>query len=119
MAHFREVAVECDENVPDTAVWLTFLKSGYVIAGYIQTLRDFDSEKRFISVPVKYGRRLWRVFATDNFGSSGEKWNTFVIFSDGGEEGGRIWVAKLLPLFRLSLSWSNESHKYAFCNLRR
>lgn len=66
------VAAECGANVPDTVVQLPFVKYGYLIGGYITTLKEGLKEE-FIRDPVECERKVRRIFAADRFWSSGDK----------------------------------------------
>lgn len=66
-------------------------------------MTDVDLENGFIKEPIRYGRRLHNVFATESFGSSGEKMNRLVLVSGGGEDGCRIWVREFELFFRISV----------------
>lgn len=44
MAFLCKLAVECDENVPDTEERLKSVKFGYKIKAYILAVKDDDSE---------------------------------------------------------------------------
>lgn len=48
------------------------------------------------------------------FGSSGERKDSFVLFSIGREQGSGLWATKTILLFRAGVSESTESQKYAF-----
>lgn len=69
--------------VLNTEVPLTFVKSGYLMEGYILTIQYVDLDNVFIIEPVEYERRVKRAFATDMFGSSCPKKNNIVLFSGG------------------------------------
>lgn len=69
----REVAVQRGKIIRDMEVRLTFVKSEYMIEGYIMTSRAVGFEGGVISESVSYGEKLHRVFATNSFAFSGEK----------------------------------------------
>lgn len=86
----HEIGKEGKAKIPDSEVRLTFLKSGYILRGYIPTLRDAELEKRCIREPRNYIITLQCVFATESFGAAGEKMNSsFLVSSDGGK---RKWA---------------------------
>lgn len=70
-------------------------------------MRVVDFEHGLTKKVAKYVRSLQRVFSTHWFGSSGEKRNSFVLFSGGAEEDGGQWSAQVLLLFRIVVAGSN------------
>lgn len=48
MVHVHEIAEEGEENVPDSKVQLAFLNFGYILDGFIATLRDVDFKERCV-----------------------------------------------------------------------
>lgn len=55
----HEVASTCGANIPGREVRLTFMKSGYVLGGYILTERNANFGKDVIRKPGDYAGRLW------------------------------------------------------------
>lgn len=47
MALVYEIAEEGESNVPSSEVRLASVNSGYLLAGYIPSLRDVVSEKKY------------------------------------------------------------------------
>lgn len=90
MVLVHEIAVECEANVLDSELWLAFLRSGYLLGGYIPRLRDADLEKGSIRRPEEYTRRLQRVCATDRFSTARERRNNFNLVPRGGGEEDRF-----------------------------
>lgn len=108
------IGVRISTNVLETECSEYFKKSGCTSVAYILKITYADLEKWFISKPVKYVRRARRLFATDSFGSSVEKHNSLVLVSVRGKEGGGLWVAKVLLLFRINVTKRNENVTYSF-----
>lgn len=52
LAFVREIAAERIRRVPDTEVWLAFVKSAYLMRGYIPSMReaglDFELDKETV-----------------------------------------------------------------------
>lgn len=46
-------------------------------------------------------KAIQRPVATDRFGSSRDKTNSFMLVSSGREEASSLWVAKILLMFRI------------------
>lgn len=53
-----EITEQGEANVPDSEERLVYVKTVYMMGGYIPTLRDVRSEKRCIRARGKYTRRL-------------------------------------------------------------
>lgn len=109
-----EVAQDYGINIFDTEVKLPLVKSGYMMERFIPTIQDVDSEKRFIREPVRYERRVQRIFATDRLKSSGDNRNNFVLCCGGGENGCGLWGVRVLPCFRITVEGSKKGEKDAF-----
>lgn len=114
MRLLRKIAEKREINVADIEVLLTFVKSGYMLSGYIQTLRDANLGNGLFSKPGAFGRRLLGVDASDRFEAPGEKMNSSVHVAAGGEKGERLWAAMVLLLFKRSVIGDTESLKYVF-----
>lgn len=64
-------------GVLDTEMPLASVKSGYLIEGYILTIRDVDLKIELIRDAIKYKSKFQRVFLTDTFSSSVDKRKRF------------------------------------------
>lgn len=110
----REIDSERGRNVTDAQIRLVFVKSGYLLGGRVPTLKDVDYVHGMIKEGGEYERRVQRVFASDNFGTSGVCRNSYVLVSGGGYKGEGLWVAKVLLLFRMNLGGEEVGKEYAF-----
>lgn len=72
------VPAEHCENVPDTRMLVSFVKSAYILRGCVLTIRDVDLKNRFIIEPAKYGRRCQRLFGTTILGHVVRKGKVFL-----------------------------------------
>lgn len=82
------------------------------MGSYIPTIKYVNLDEGFIKEPVKYNKTSQSIF-TDSFGS-GDKRERFVLVSDGGEEGGGLWVAEVLLLYGIDVREINKSKQYVF-----
>lgn len=98
----------------DSQKLLFFLKSGYLLRGYVPTAEGVDYESEVIKVCKGYERRVQRVFGTIRFGSSDVYRNSFVLISGGGGDGEGLWVAKVVLLFSKKLEEKDDDRKFAF-----
>lgn len=99
LAIARDVAGKCGKDIFGTEVLLTFVKSGYLISGYIPTIRDAKWERRFIKEPVGLERRVQKVFATGRLGLPGDKENSLVSVHGADEERDGLMAASVSLFF--------------------
>lgn len=66
MKMFRSVARESGANIPDLKVLLPLPKLGYMLSGFILTVRVAKFGKRFIRELVGYKTRIKQYLSTDN-----------------------------------------------------
>lgn len=78
---------------------------------------DADLENVFLREPVKYDKNVQRVIGTDSFGSSGDKKNSFVLVSGGGEVCGGLWVARVQLLFQVAVKKVMKVRNMCFCSI--
>lgn len=93
------------------------MKSGYLIRGCISRIRAVDLEKELIREPVGCRTGIENVFAMDWFRSPGDMQNSLVLVSGSGEEGGRLWVVKVLRLGRICDREGNEGQAHPFFSM--
>lgn len=80
-----EVAAKCRRIVSETALQLTFVKSGYRVGGYIRAITDVHL-KMNIRNSVAYEIGVQGVSAKDRFGFTRDEESSFVQAFGGGQE---------------------------------
>lgn len=103
------MVAESVENIPDTEMRLSFVISGNILDECIPTLRAVYLENDFIRELVKYVKIVQQVYDTDSCRAIGEKRNSFVLFTGDEQELGCFWVAKVLLMFKMSVSGVSKS----------
>lgn len=71
-------------------VSLSFLKSGYMIGGYIPMVRDVYLETGFITEWVRYTKNFCSVYPNGNYCSFGYKKHGFELLSGIEEKDGGV-----------------------------
>lgn len=110
----REVSTKRGRNVSDIEARLTFMKSGFLMKGYIPTIRNEDLGKGFIRELVEYEREAQSIFTTDRSESSGDNMRSFALISSRGEDGDSVSAAKVLILFYTGVVGTIESRDSSF-----
>lgn len=104
------------------AMWWTYfeywgevsvLRSLYMIEGYFPKGMDDDFETGLIRESVGGGRKLHRVFMTDRFGCWCDTRNSFALAPGSKEEGGFIWLLRVLLSFTVGVRWRTETGEYS------
>lgn len=78
---------------------------------------EFDKysfRKRIYQKTGRLYRKAERLFTSDRFGTAGEWRKSSVLENSDGREGGTLWVAKVLLIFRIIVTGDSESSEYAF-----
>lgn len=96
--------MQCGGNLPHTKVRLTFVNSTYMMERSTPSMTDICLKKRFFKEPVQYSRKLRRAFATDSYGFSDEKKNSFVLVSRSTEEDSSPLATMSLLLFKIDIT---------------
>lgn len=115
----HKVDADYCRNVPDTELYLTILKCGYLIPRCILTIPDVYLRKRFIRDPFKYGRSVQSVFKKDKSAYFGDNRNSSVLISGIEEKIGGLCIAKGPLLFAIRIAGIIRSQKYEFLSMRR
>lgn len=103
-------------NVPDTKLRLTFLTSGYQSRGYTKTVQDTDLERGLIKKLVVYDRTNQKELAKDKFWSFEDERNSLGMVPGSEETGNGLWAARVLLIFRITVTKSIKCQKYGFMN---
>lgn len=69
----------------DDDIWMKFLKSGYMLTGYMPEVKDKGQEQCFKGERKMYERQVQRAFGTLEFGVGSSLKNTFVLISARGK----------------------------------
>lgn len=81
----RNVLEEVGVDKGDTKVKLKFVRSGYVLEGFVISVENYDPEGWFIRELGVWLRKVQRVFVMSEFGPSRNLKNSFVL-RDGRNE---------------------------------
>lgn len=109
-----EIPAENGANILGMEMQLAFLKSRYLLSGYNPIVGYVHLENGLIQKHCELTRILLRLFTDNSFGASGEKRSWFAIIAGGKEKDGRLFVLRVLMLFRMSIKKSSVSKEYAF-----
>lgn len=79
---------------------LEFVKSRYVLRGFVPTSRDGNKEGHLIQELATYRKRRQPIFGPAGFGAGNVLKNCFELVSSGGKDSGQLSDARILLLFR-------------------
>lgn len=93
---------------------MEFVKSGYIIEGFVPKLKDYDENDYFIQEGVTYHETL-QLISWIVEGEAGMDLNySFFLVCRGGNDKNQLWVAKVLLLFRAYAGRKNIGVKLTF-----